>query len=444
MNTFSGHILKAHVRPLLFGFALIMFVLIIDVMLQLMDQVLSKGLSIGEAGRLFFFNLAWIVALAVPMSVLIAVLMAFGRLAADSEIMAAKAAGMSFFHMLRPTLVAAAALTLLMVWFNDHVLPDFNHKARNTHSNLKRRKAALVLKEKEGIFIHKLSNYSLLIREVDEVNNRLGGITVYDASGHGPPVTLHARTGEISLFDEGSYIRLSLEDGEYTRIVGTEPESLVRGSFARQVIHIKDRDRALSQYRSAYRSDREMDISAMYQAVEKERVRRRGTKTHMDTLVANHLVFLARESVTDSAAAGDSQPDDVHGRVLKKILRDYQRLRDHDGRINEYLVEIHKKFSIPVACLVFVLVGAPLGSLIRQRGAAMSVGVSLSFFLVYWMFLIGGEELADRGFISPTVAMWAPNVIFGAFGVVLTLAIVRDRPLLGRGRRLDRREGGSS
>ena len=441
MNTFSGHILKAHVRPLLFGFALIMFVLIIDVMLQLMDQVLSKGLSPEEAGRLFFFNLAWIVALAVPMAVLIAVLMAFGRLAADNEIMAAKAAGMSFFHMLRPTLVAATALTLLMVWFNDQVLPDFNHKARNTHSNLKRRKAALVLKEKEGVFIHKLSNYSLLIRDVDEVNNRLNGITVYDAGGIGPPVTLHARTGEISLFDEGSYIRLSLEDGEYTRIVANEPESLVRGTFARQVIHIKDRDRALSQYSSSYRSDREMDISAMYQAVEKERTRRRGIRTHIDTLITNHLGMLASNAETESAAAGDSSIAGAHEKVLKKIQRENQRLRNHDGRINEYLVEIHKKFSIPVACIVFVLVGAPLGSLIRQRGAAVSVGVSLSFFLVYWMFLIGGEELADRGFISPTVAMWAPNVIFGAIGVALTMAIVQDWPFLWRRRRRDRDRG---
>ena len=68
----------------------------------------------------------------------------------------------------------------------------------------------------------------------------------------------------------------------------------------------------------------------------------------------------------------------------------------------------------------------------------MSVGVSLLFFLVYWMFLIGGEELADRSFISPTVAMWAPNVVFGALGIALTIAILQDRPLLWRRRSLNR------
>ena len=91
-------------------------------------------------------------------------------------------------------------------------------------------------------------------------------------------------------------------------------------------------------------------------------------------------------------------------------------------------MEIHKKFSIPVACLVFVLVGAPLGVTIRRRGTAVSVGISLVFFWIYWMFLIGGEELADRGFIPPAVSMWAPNLLFGLMGLYLTRLTALDRP----------------
>jgi lipopolysaccharide export system permease protein len=90
-------------------------------------------------------------------------------------------------------------------------------------------------------------------------------------------------------------------------------------------------------------------------------------------------------------------------------------------------VEIHKKFSIPCACVVFVLVGAPLGVSVRRRGAAVSVAISLGFFWVYWMFLIGGEELADRGMVPPAAAMWAPNVLFAAVGLVLVRAVFADR-----------------
>ena len=118
------------------GFALILFILILDVVLQTMDQVLSKGLAPLAACQLLLFNLAWIVALAAPMAVLIAVLMAFARLAADGEIIAAKACGVSFFLLLRPVLVAAALLSLLMILFNDQILPDCNHQARILASSL--------------------------------------------------------------------------------------------------------------------------------------------------------------------------------------------------------------------------------------------------------------------------------------------------------------------
>ena len=101
-------------------------------------------------------------------------------------------------------------------------------------------------------------------------------------------------------------------------------------------------------------------------------------------------------------------------------------------------MEVHKKFSIALACVVFVLVGAPVGALTRARGTAVSVAVSLVFFFAFWMFLIGGEELADRGFVPPALAMWAPNVVFGAFGLLMMRAAVLDRPLLGLRERLRR------
>ena len=127
-----------HCVPFALGFALILFVLLLDVVLQTMDQVLSKGLPLLAALQLLLFNLAWIVALAVPMAVLLAVLMTFARLAADGELVATKACGISFFALLRPVLAAAAVLQFLMVAFNDRVLPDWNHQARILASSLQR------------------------------------------------------------------------------------------------------------------------------------------------------------------------------------------------------------------------------------------------------------------------------------------------------------------
>jgi lipopolysaccharide export LptBFGC system permease protein LptF len=97
-----------------------------------------------------------------------------------------------------------------------------------------------------------------------------------------------------------------------------------------------------------------------------------------------------------------------------------------EKQIYKYQVEIHKKFSIPFACIVFVLIGAPLG--IRARKGSLGVGISFSigFFLLYWTCLIGGEELADRQLLAPFLAMWFANILVGAFGVYLTVRTVRE------------------
>ena len=90
------------------------------------------------------------------------------------------------------------------------------------------------------------------------------------------------------------------------------------------------------------------------------------------------------------------------------------------------MVEIHKKYSLPAACIIFVLIGAPLGVMTRKGGFGMAASISLFFFLVYWAFLIGGEKLADRNMISPFLGMWSANFLIGAIGILLTMKSVRE------------------
>ena len=80
---------------------------------------------------------------------------------------------------------------------------------------------------------------------------------------------------------------------------------------------------------------------------------------------------------------------------------------------------MHKKFSIPFACIIFILLGAPLGIIVRNSGLSISFTMSLGFFIVYWSFLIGGEELADRNLLSPWIAMWLPNIVFLVVGAYM-------------------------
>jgi lipopolysaccharide export system permease protein len=99
-------------------------------------------------------------------------------------------------------------------------------------------------------------------------------------------------------------------------------------------------------------------------------------------------------------------------------------------RIDEYLVEIHKKYSIPVACIVFVFIGAPLGIMARRGTFGIAATFSLGFFLLYWSCLIGGEKLADRGIIAPWIGMWMANIFIGVLGIYLTIRVAQESPAI--------------
>ena len=102
------------------------------------------------------------------------------------------------------------------------------------------------------------------------------------------------------------------------------------------------------------------------------------------------------------------------------------RIENLDRQIDQYMVEIHKKYAIPMACLVFVLIGVPLGIMARRGGFGTAATLSLGFFVLYYACLIGGEKLADRGFIDPWFGMWSANIIIGLMGLYLTFRTARE------------------
>ena len=113
--------------------------------------------------------------------------------------------------------------------------------------------------------------------------------------------------------------------------------------------------------------------------------------------------------------------------LKKGVNNDFKLISNYEKYIDKYLVELHKKFSIPFASLIFILIGAPLGIISKKGGFALSTATSLGFFVIYWGFLIAGEEFADRGSISPFLAMWQPNFFLGIIGISLLYYISKEK-----------------
>jgi lipopolysaccharide export system permease protein len=420
MWTLWRYILRQQVGPFVFAFFVILFILVLDLLLNIMDAILGKGLGALVVLELFGLNFAWMIAIAVPMSVLVAALMSFGRLANDNEITAMMSAGVSPASMVVPSVIASAVIAGGLMWFNETILPDSNYRSRVLMSSVRRQKPAISLKDREGTFITDFPGYVLRVERVNldatspvgpVSGSSLEGVQVYqiDRSGRDAPTIVAARKGTIEMWEGGAVVRLVLFDGEMIQLDTEDHARDLRTAFDTQTIIIKDRERGASagkRYRSSYRGDRELSSSAMMVRVRKYR---------SQYITAGERV---KKVARDTTLTGATRR--IRLQSERRMQRNYQRY------VDRYLVEIHKHFSIPVACIVFVLVGAPLGMMARGAGRTVAVLGSVVLFLLYWSSLIAGEQLADRHYLPPWLAMWGANIIVGVLGVILLVAVTRD------------------
>ncbi|MSS70899.1 MAG: YjgP/YjgQ family permease [Candidatus Latescibacteria bacterium] len=409
------YILREHISPFLLALSVILFLLFVNLILELVDQIVGKGVPAAAAVEVFVLNLAWMVALAVPMAVLVAVLMAFGRLSSDGEVTALKAVGIGLPCVGWPVLVCAALLAGLTAWFNDRVLPDANHRARMLMDDIRRKRPSVALADKPGLVIDDFDAYRILIGGVDPHGSGVEDILIYRQQSGEFPTAILARRGEISFTPDRKDMILTLHDGEVHALDSRDQSRYVRTTFSRQVIVLGDAGKRLVRTVEDSRGDREMRVAEMRVQVARhaEEVRQ-----------AREDVGKAFETLARGRLLGDGPPP---ADPLKEVQQTLAQVRSglmvvgHRARaVNRYRVEIQKKYAISAACIVFVFVGLPLGIAFRAGGATRGAAVSIGFFLLYWMFLIGGEKLADRGYLSPALSMWAANILIGSAGVCLT------------------------
>lgn len=425
------HILRAHIGPFFFSFFTLMFIFLLQFIMKYIDDLVGKGLNAFVITELIVLNLAWMVVLAIPMSVLVAVLMAFGALSSQNEITAMKASGVSLYRMMMPVLLAAMLITYLAIEFNNKILPEANHKAKTLMIDIRKKKPTLTLNS--GLFSQEVSGYSILVRKTFEHSNDLEGITIYDYTNPSATVVITAQKGAISFTQDFRKLIMDLEDGEIHQKDAEDESQYRRIRFLKHRILMATEGFALERSADGtfQRGDRELSAQAMRLIVD-------SLKNINDNLIKESIalsinsfnkVFQGQKIKIDSVQKIQTAFNEARFQ-LGNIENQLSIINYNRDRIDEYLVEIYKKYSIPFACMVFVLIGAPLGIISRRGGFGIAATLSLGFFVLYWSSLIGGEKLADRNLISPWFGMWAANIILGILGIYLTLRMGRETPAI--------------
>jgi lipopolysaccharide export system permease protein len=427
------YILRAHTGPFFFSVVLLMFIFLLQYLMKYLDQLTGKGLSAAIIIELITLNLAWMLVLAVPMAVLISTLMAFGGLASSNEITAMKASGVSLYRMITPVALAAAVICLLLFSFNNDVLPEANHRTKVLQTDISRKKPTLTLVP--GMFIQLLQGHSILVRKTFEHSNDLEGVTIIDHSKPMLAATITAHRGTISFSKDYKKLIMDLWDGEIHQINTRFKNQyrIIRFQKHRIIMDAEGFNFQRTQETDTYRGDREMDIQMMLKQVKDIRKLEAAAEARIEKRTGRHLEdILDVKSPIEPTEIYSAPLNGVHGdaSMMQEVRSNLAIVNGYEKDARRYLVEIHKKFSIPFACIVFVFIGAPLGIMARRGTFGVGASLSIGFFFVYWACLIGGEKLSDRLFIQPWLGMWIANIVLGLLGAYLTFRTARENPTI--------------
>ena len=475
----NRYLLRQHLAPLGFALAALTSFLLIQQVAKQLGNLVGKGLPWGVIVQVFALSVPFIVATTLPMAVLVAVLYAFTRLATDNELTAMKAGGVSVWQLLRPVLGGALVVAIIAFFWNDQLLPRSNHELRMLLMDIQRKKPSFSLKE-QVINEVVAGQFFLRAARIDPATNKLKDVTIYDLGDAERRRFISADSGRMAYTPGGQDLYLTLRDGDIREVKRSDPDHFNRTFFQTNRIRVAGVGNTLERTESdSYRSDREMGTCEMRLMVRDAGRDVASARREGRVAVQNDIRRLAGLATLPPPperrpVASDSTPVGIYCHVLSwvggwlnptpaaaqtpshrrrgapkppatppppvtivpqvpvprppaamtPVMSDAAvssaRVRmdvalDREARLT---IEIHKKFALAAACIVFALLGVPVAIHFPRGGIGLVIGVSLVVFTIYYIGLIGGEELGDHRAVSPAFAMWAANTLFTVLSLI--------------------------
>jgi LPS export ABC transporter permease LptG len=465
----NRYVLRQLAAPFIFALAAQTSLMLLSQVAKKFGALVGKGLPWTVIGEVFLLSLPFIIAMTLPMAVLLAVLYTFSHLAADNELTAAKASGISVYQVLTPVLIWGACMAAVNFAFVDQVLPRSNARLRSLLIDIGRKKPTFELQE-QVINAVPPSQYFLRAGRIDAATGRLRGVTIYDVGGEASRRIIYADSGAMAYAEGQTDLSLRLYDGSIHQYRPAEPTRFQLTYFTVNDIRVKNVFDELQRNTSeAVRGDREMSTCEMLTVIRGARDEQAEARRERSELVRHDLRMLLGQpplppiqpGPTDSVQQGycgwfqsvlaallpktvkaqqaaqglseklPSQTRPAMGQRVRlsswsEVASAADRVKDADRRAARYAVEVHKKWAISLACISFVIIGIVMALRFPRGGIGLVIGGGLLVFSIHYVGLTAGESLADRGHVSPWIAMWTPNILLTVVGVLGLLKVSRE------------------
>lgn len=428
MKILDRYILKAHISTFFFAFFTIMFVFVLTFLTKFLDRLIGKGLDIGIITEVIVLQSAWMVGFAVPMAVLVSTVMAFGSMANDSELTVMRSGGISIYRLVAPVLLVALGLSLLMERFNNVTMPEANFRANVLFADISRMKPGLGIEKNS--FSDIIKGYSILVRDIDNKSGELSDIVLYDRVRPDVRMVILAAKGRIEFTSDYRHMVLTLDDGQLHELVLPEMTRYRKMDFKthRYVFETSGYGFERTDENTRKRGGKELSASDLLaQATEfhnREIAAGRSLRKDIENLKQQTDMISGSAGSAGSASvpllSGETGQavESVDGMIDNASAQIAEMEKNREAYLSS-MVEYHKKYSLAFACVAFAMVGAPLGVKARRGGFGAGAALSLFFFVLYWVLMIGGEKIAGRGVLPPALSVWLPNLILTASGLFM-------------------------
>lgn len=438
---------KTFLGPFFFIFSILFFIFIVQFAWQEMEKFAGKGLSWLTIGELLLYLGINVIQLVLPLAILLGSIMTFGGFGERYELAAMKASGISLARILMPLFTVVSLMSVGLYFFGDHVMPYSQRKAKNLAYNIV--KANPTLQLVEGVFIENIPGFSMKISEVSgEEKDQLKDVFIFqDGKYDDDKRTIVADHGTLNRDkDDIRLLKMVLVDGNIyvDQIKGksgqerkNQPNQSIKFDTLTQFIdiseilqkamdeeNIQDHYKFLNSRKLGHRIDSmQLDYAKYYERIYKANYAKNiygsggmdtikiskndklpktldeMSKPKQNQIVKETLEFLDRE-----IANYKYQGDEITGKVK---LQAKQKLH------------FHRNFSYAFTCIVFFLIGAPLGAIVKKGGIGMPVVISIVIFVLYYIINFSSENMTKNGILHPTFAAWSANLIFFPIALVL-------------------------
>lgn len=460
MKTIHRFTLKSFLGPMVLSFFIVMFILMMNFVWRYIDELVGKGLSFGIIIELLFYATANMMPLGIPLATLFAGIMTMGNLGEHNELLAMKSAGMSLPRILAPLMGVVLVVAVASFFVVNNLVPYSNKKMMAIIYDIRQQKENMEFKD--GIFFNGIDNMNIRVGHQDPETQLLTDVLIYDTRDrNGNMTTTVADSGYIYMSDDKKFLIVKLYNGqtyETTRNYKWSTENTVRhqvfteqnGALAIDGFDFSRTDMNLfSNHQTKNISELQVDIDSL--RVESDR----GAARSYEPLLKKYLmtrdesawglfdtvkVDYSYKVPTDLIASLDEMTLQEKSAIVSKaktnarmsrntLNRNEDTAKESLNKLYRSKVEWHRKVSLPISVIIFFLIGAPLGAIIRKGGLAMPVVVSVLFFVIYYIISIAGEKMAKEGTWDAGFGMWFSSFILLPIALYLTHIATNDSNL---------------